>query len=224
MSTTTSAPTGLRNALSPRVNLLPDEIAEAVKLRETKTMIVAGLAVIAAGVGAVTYLAMNDVSSAEEAVAAAQATNVTLQADAAKYADVPKHYANLQIAQNQLTTAMSKEVRYSFLLNDLSLTIPSGVWLSQLSVTQPMDATNGVKGSWGTAGIATISFQGEATSLTNVSAWLDSLARGASYTDPYLSNAARSVTGEADSSFKFTSDVTVTSKALSNRYAAKAGS
>lgn len=224
MSTTQSAPPGLRAAQSPRVNLLPDEIAQAVRLRETKTMIVVGLAVVAAGVGAVTYLAMQDASGAQESVDTAQAANVQLQTEAAKYADVPAHYAKLQVAQNQLAVAMAPEVRYSYLLNDLSLTIPSGVWVHTVTIIQPVDGTTAVKGSWGTAGIATVAYQGEATSLTQVSAWLDALARTKAYTDPYVSNAARSTPGVAAASFKFSSDVTVTSKALSNRYAVKAGS
>jgi Tfp pilus assembly protein PilN len=226
MSTTQSAPTGLRAAQAPRVNLLPDEIARAIRLRETKTMIVVGLAAVAAGVGAVTYFAMQDAGNAQDALTTAQATNAQLQGEAAKYEDVPAHYAKLQMAQNQLATAMADEVRYSYLLNDLSLTIPTGVWVHQLSVTQPVGAAGGdsVKGSWGTEGIASIQFQGEATSLTQVSAWLDSLARARAYTDPYVSNAARKNPGDPSSSFTFSSDVTVTSKALSNRYAAKAGS
>ena len=41
-----------------------------------------------------------------------------------KYADVPKVYAAVDAAEAQLKLAMGHEIRYSFVLNDLSLTIP----------------------------------------------------------------------------------------------------
>ena len=47
----------------------------------------------------------------------------------AKYAEVPKVYAQVDAAEADLELAMGQEIRYSFVLNDLSLTIPSDVWL-----------------------------------------------------------------------------------------------
>ena len=43
---------------------------------------------------------------------------------------MPQVYAQVAAAQAQLTQAMGQEMRYSYVLNDLSLTIPSDVWLT----------------------------------------------------------------------------------------------
>jgi Tfp pilus assembly protein PilN len=222
MSTTTSTPTGLRAAALPKVNLLPSEISEGAKFRNLQLAL--GLVVLLAVgiVGLLTYLASGEVSDAQEQVDSAQAQTVTLQHQVTSYAAVPKLYAQVALADAQLTQAMGQEVRYSFVLRDLSLSIPSSIYLTTLNMTQPIDTPGSVSGAWGGTGVVGVSFHGSAGTLNDVAAWLDSLTKTKYYSDPYVTVAAR---GDAkkDSRFQFDSTVLITPQALTNRYAAKAG-
>lgn len=218
MSTTTA----VRTATLPRVNLLPPEISEEARFRSVRGILALTVIAAAGVVGGLYYLAANDASSAQEQLSAAQATQTSLQAEAAKYAEVPKVYAALTAAQTQLDQAMGQEVRYSYVLNDLSLTIPSKVWLTQMTVTQDVDGTGSVTGAWGSPAIGKITFTGVALSHNDVAAWLDALAKNATYTDPYFTNSSAGEPIGTTPVVDFNSEVSLTDKALSGRYTSKA--
>ena len=65
--------------------------------------------------------------------AEAQAEDAQLQADVATYAEVPQVLAEVDVAQANLVTAMTPEIRWSFYLNDLSLTIPRTTRLTSMT-------------------------------------------------------------------------------------------
>jgi Tfp pilus assembly protein PilN len=204
----------------PRVNLLPPEISEGAKFRTAQ--IVMGLALVASFVvvGALWYLASGDESAAQDQLASGQSTAVSLQGQVAKYAQVPVVYAQRATAKAQLDQALSQEIRYSYVMNDLSLTMPAGVWLTTASFTQPVDAPGSIKGAWGNPADGTVTLGGQAGSLPQVAGWLQALANQRSYTDPYLSSTQSSGTGASSTAgYTFSSTVSLSAKALSNRYA-----
>jgi Tfp pilus assembly protein PilN len=209
----------------PHVNLLPPEIAAEAKFRRTRMLLSLVVVGAVAVTGGLYVMASNQAASAADDLASAQATQSQLQAEAAKYADVPKVYAQVAAAQQDLTQAMGQEVRYSYVLNDLSLTLAgvNGVWLTNLAVSQAVDDPSSSKSALGNPSIGTITFTGDATKHTDVAAWLDGLAKTPYYTDPYFSS---SVVGQPIGTtpiVTFTSQVSLTEKALSNRYNPKAG-
>jgi Tfp pilus assembly protein PilN len=222
MSTTT--PTGVRTATLPRVNLLPTEIREGARLRNLQAVMALAVVLAMAVIGALAYLGSNDVSDAQDGLTAAQGRATALQTQVHQYDSVPQEYALVANADAQLQQAMSQEVRYSFILNDLSLRMPAGVWLTSLSVTQPVDAPNSLLGAWGNPQLAAVKASGTALSLNDVAGWLDSLARGGTYTDPWVGNASVSGASSSAGQWNFDSTVGLTAKALSNRYTQKAGS
>ena len=221
MSTTT--PTGVRTATLPRVNLLPTEIREGARFRNLQAAM--GLSVVLAlvVVGALAYLGSSDVNDAQGGLSAAQTLGTGLQTKVNTFANVPQQYALVAAADAQLQQALSQEVRYSFILNDLSLRIPAGVWLTSLTVNQSVDTPNAIPGAWGTPELATVKAAGTAINLSDVGGWLDSLARSGNYTDPWVGNATSSASPGATGQWTFDSTVGITSKALSNRYTQKAG-
>lgn len=220
MSTTTV----IRTQEFPRVNLLPGEIAEEQRFRSLRAVLALAVIGAVAGVGGLWYLAHSQISSAEEGLAAAQATNVSLQAEAAKYDEVPKVYAQVAAAQTALTQAMGHEVRYSFVLNDLSLTIPSDVALTNITVTQDVDGTAPPASALGNSGIGTMAVGGATVNHKHVASWLESLTKSGYYLDPYFSASTLDDTGTSDSkTVDFQSSVTITDKAYSNRYTTKSG-
>lgn len=220
MSTTTTA---VQTGTLPRVNLLPQEISESAKFRTAQ--IVMGLAVVGAVVvvGGLWYLASSDESAAQDQLATAQADGAQLQTQLTTYANVQPVYDQAVTAQAQLTQAMSQEVRYSFVLNDLSLGMPQGVWLTNVTISQPVDAPDSIKGAWGNPALGSVTMQGSASNLPQVAGWLQALAAQKSYTDPYLTTTQGVGTASASGNYSFTSSVGISDRALSHRYD-KAGS
>lgn len=215
------------NAL-PRVNLLPEEIAKAAQFRRVQALLGLVLAAVLGGLGLAFVVASGQVGSAQESLDAASATNASLKVEVTKYAQVPKTQAALAKGQQDLATAMSPEVRWSFYLNDLSLTIPSTVRLTTMTVVEPVptDASSGepLTSPLGTPGIAVITFEGKATSYDAVAAWLQTLMHQKGYTDPTVTEVTQDDTDNLSGDvFLFKSSVTVTADALSGRYTTTTG-
>ena len=158
------------------------------------------------------------VVSAESELASAQGTQAALQVEAAKYADVPKVYGQVAAAEEALNLAMGQEIRYSFVLNDLSLTIPSNVWLASITVTQNFDETAPISSALGTPAVASMSVTGRGYTQNNTAAWLDSLDESDYYADPYFSTSALGDPINDKEIVDFTSTVSITSEAYSLRY------
>ena len=218
MSTATATAAGVRLTQMPKVDLLPPEIAEEARFRTMRLALGLGVGASVLLVGFLWYSAHSSVAGAQQELASAQGQQAALQTQVAKYADVPKAYAEVDAAQTELTTAMGNEIRFSYVLNDISLTIPSKVWLTQVTIAQDVDGVAPPLGSWGDAGVARLGVQGVAFRYPDVAAWLQMLGKGKYYTDPYFSDAHAGEPIDGHPNVGFTSDVIVTPKAYSNRY------
>jgi Tfp pilus assembly protein PilN len=225
MSTTTA----VRTHALPRVNLLPPEIEE--RRRQQVVKVALGGAVVASmAVVAVLFLgAVSQEHSAKQALASSKSQNDALQRQAAQYADVPATYVAVASAKTQLGQAMGQEVRWSYFLNDLSLRMPTNVWLTKLSITQSVDGTpaGGSASGAGTAlftpGLGQITVEGNALVNNDVAAWLESLARQKGLNQVYFTDSKATKIGSTKT-VEFKSQGTITSDALSRRYITKAGS
>jgi Tfp pilus assembly protein PilN len=210
----------------PQVNLLPPEIEQERRFRRTQFVLGATVVASLGVVGVLFLAATSQVSSAQGDLADSKRQTTKLEARAAEYSQVPLVYAQVEAARAQLELAMGKEIRWSFYLNDLSLKIPSGVWLTTMTVTSneaagptPVAASTGYL----EAGVGAVTFDGEAMKHNDVAAWLDSLAKQKGYTQPYFTESTKELIGTR-AVVKFRSQVTVTDDALSKRYIQKAGS
>lgn len=228
MTTLTAAST----ATLPRVNLLPPEIEERRRFRKVQTGLGAGVVAALAAVGALTVLAAGQVGDAQDDLSATKAEGTRLQAQTNEYADVPKVVAQLEAAEAQLGLAMGKEIRWSYFLNDISLSVPGKVWLTSMTVAQDVDsaAADAVgnptvpgSGTYLEPGLGSVTFAGSGYAHNDVAAWLDALAKQKGLTQPYFTSSSKELIGD-ESSVKFTSQATITDEALSGRYSQKAGS
>jgi|tagenome__1003787_1003787.scaffolds.fasta_scaffold20726133_2 Tfp pilus assembly protein PilN len=218
MSTATATAAGVRLTQMPKVDLLPPEIAAEATFRRLRLGLGLGVAAAVGIVGLLWYSAHSQVASAQSELTAAQQTQTRLQVEVTKYADVPKTYAAVTAAEAQLTAAMGNEVRFSFILNDLSMTIPDKVWLHAATITQDVDGTSPPTGAWGNTGIATLNVDGFAYNYPDVAAWLQMLGKGKYYTDPYFSDAHQGELIGTHKNVAFNSSVVITDKAYSGRY------
>ena len=212
----------------PQVNLLPPEIAEKAVFRRVQLGL--GAAVVAAlGVVGLLYLsAASSATSAQGDLDTATSSGQSLQAQSAKYSEVTGVYARAAAAQTQLGTAMGDEVRYSQLLNDLSLSIPTNVWIKSLSYTSGAAPAAGAAATAATAvpgatpGIGTLNVTGVAFSHDDVAVWLESIGSQKTYVNPYFASSTEALIGTRKV-VNFTSTATVTAVARSGRYSTPTG-
>jgi Tfp pilus assembly protein PilN len=210
---------GSASTTLPRVNLLPPEIAEQKVFRKIQGGL-GGVVLVALGAVALAYMgASHGVTSAHSQLDQATAQSTTLKGQMAKYNDVTATYAAAAAAKAQLASAMGDEIRYSQLLNDLSLAIPGNVWLTSVSYSQaaPAAPVAGAVPALGTFTVAGVGF-----SHDDVATWLESIAGLKTYQNPYFSNSTETLLGTRKT-VTFGGTAGLTAAALSNRYTTSAG-
>jgi Tfp pilus assembly protein PilN len=243
-----SVPLAPPSAAFPRVNLIPDQIAEEARIHRAKLSLGAAALASVVAVGALYMLAAGEVSSAQDNLDAQNARGAALAAQAVTYAEVPTIRAQVQAAQMQQFAALGGEVRWSYILNDLALTIPTGASLTSFKssitgVPLPAAGATAAAGSGagvdqqlsalGRAGIGTIAYEGEARAYTDVAAFEDSVVKQRNLFDVFVDStglADQQSTGVADGTvavgipgYTFKGSATIGAKALSHRYDMKAG-
>jgi Tfp pilus assembly protein PilN len=225
VSTQTELTAGV--AAMPRVNLMPPEIAEADRFRRLQLAMGSAVVLAAVVVGGLYFHAKSGISSAQAEVDTAQSQQVALQAQLAKLASVKQTFAEVQAKQQLLQQAMGQEIRWSYMLNDLSLRMPNNVWLTAIQATENVGGTASTSSSAlpgsSTDTIGTIAFSGMGMKHDDVANWLDSLARERGLTDPTFQNSTETAIGQTGV-VQFTSTAQIGPKAYSNRYTPKAGS
>lgn len=211
----------------PRVNLIPPEIAETQRLRQVQRGMVGAVVLSALLVGGLYYHAKQGMSSAQSSLTTAQAQNAALETKYHALDYVQTDFTAAQAKQDMLDQAMSQEIRWSFILQDLTTRVPNNVWLTGMTATEttapgstappPTPAPGAVQG------IGTVTFSGVAFNHDDVANFLDSIARVKGFADPVFSNSTKNVIGTRGI-VTYGSSATVTQAALSNRYTPKAGS
>lgn len=209
-----------------RVNLLPAQVAMREKVRRAKRAAAVMLGVAVALDGGLWVLAQMEAGKAKDELSAAQAEGAQTNAQMAQYSQVPTVFAAAELAQASLNAAMGNEVKWAFLLNQLSFSTPPGVTLQTIDGTvggsQTGQGGQGAQQGEGSANpalptvssIGAMTFNGTADSYESVASWLDSLEKIKDYTYPFLTNA----TADDQGGVTFDSTAQLTDKALSGRY------
>ena len=115
----------------PHVNLIPASIALEGKLRTAKLSVVIAFVVSCAAVFGMYVMSQGQVTAAQEQLDAASARSAALTTQLQGFKDFQTASADVVDAQKQLDLAMGGEVRWSSLINDVSLTLPSGTSLTE---------------------------------------------------------------------------------------------
>jgi Tfp pilus assembly protein PilN len=227
VSTQTEQTAGV--AVMPRVNLMPPEIGDAERFRRLQLAMGGAVLLAAVIVGGLYMHAKSGISAAKAQVATAQAQNTALQAKVNSLATVKATFAAVQSKQALLQQAMGQEIRWSYVLNDLSLRLPSNVWLTGVQASETSVGPNAVVAPTSSlpgsavSDIGSMSFSGVGLRHDDVAAWLDSLAKERGFTQPTFSSSTETAIGSRGV-VGFASSAIIDSSALSNRYVQKAGS
>ena len=213
-------------AAMPRVNLMPPEIAEAARFRQLQLVMGGAVVISAVLVGGLYQHAKSGISDAQAQLTSAQAQQTSLQTKLTSLNSVSQTFASVHAKQALLQEAMGQEIRWSYMLNDLSFRIPSNVWVTTIQAsentpTAPGAAPPATSATDPTA-IGTVLFNGVAFNHDDVATWLDALAKERGYANPTFSSSTETRIGLRDV-VDYSTSVDVTAKALSNRYN-KAGS
>jgi Tfp pilus assembly protein PilN len=118
-----------------RVNLLPKEIEQGRRLRRTQVALAGGLILVVAAAAGVYALQVKDRQDAATDLAVVKAEGTKLQAEQEKYADVPRTIGAIDAAEAARQTALTNDVEWYRTMTNLSLTTPSNVWLTNLTLT-----------------------------------------------------------------------------------------
>jgi len=201
----------------PRVNLLPPEIGERVRIRRIQYGLGGG---VLAAVGVVALLFLGAAASVDEAsseLESATASSAALQAETAKYAEVKAVYARAAAAEAMLTSAMGEEILYSEFLYGLGLTIPDRAWLTNANFKQekPIDAGD-------ITAVGIVNFKGNGLEHNDVATWLDAVAKQDGLTFPYFTRSEVVLIGSR-AVVEFDSQALISADSLSGRYTKPAG-
>jgi Tfp pilus assembly protein PilN len=211
----------------PQVNLMPPEIAETERLHRLQRAMVGAVVVSAVLIGGLYWHTKQGVNSAQNQLTAAQAQHSSLQVKYNSLNDVQQVFTQVQAKQLLVQQAMGQEVRWSFVLNDLTTAVPNNVWLNGITAQEtalPGSTATPIVGADGTtSGIGNIVFTGIAFQHNDVANWLDSMARVKGFSDPSFTSSLKAAIGPRIVA-NFNSSVVLSAAALSNRYTPKAGS
>jgi len=203
----------------PQVNLLPPEVAAARNLIRIKAWL--GVALLmtvvlaAAGFGA----ALLDGNAAAAELKTAQRDGARLQADQAKYAEVPKVLGALADAKAARLVGMSTEVGWTGYLNAISATLPPNVSIDNFSVHggTPMVPAPAPATALQAPSLYTITFAARSMTIPDSAAWADALNAVPGFADAWVSSA--SVTAQGTTTYyQVAGSVQVNNVALANRF------
>lgn len=220
VSSTTS--TRVEWAPVPKVNLLPPEIVEGRQFARRQKVLAAAVLATVVAAGGVTYYFQTQVDAARDELALEQTRTSTLNAEKAKYDEVPRVLAQVEAAMAARETAMSTDVPWYKFMNDLALSTPASVWLDNITVSVPAGASGG-SGSAGDplapVGVGTINVTGAASTFPVVAAWLEGLDQVSGVEGTAISSATST---KDKPTVDFNSSGSITPEALSHRYDRKA--
>lgn len=201
-----------------RINLLPPELLARRKARQAwVTIAAAGLGLVVL-LGAIYGLQTARLASERSELEVQEEVNADLTRQAASLAQferVQQELANRQRLLQQLTAA---EVRWSALLADVSLVIPSNVWLTTLNgsvrdAAEETPATPGTPAAAGPTAIGEIQMGGVTFEHIDVARWLTRLAGVDAFLLPYISISQRTSLDDVDV-VTFNSSVDLTDESL----------
>lgn len=210
-----------------RINLLPPEILERQRTRRrTVAAVIVGVIVLAA-IGAFYFLQVARLGEVEEDIAAQEARNAALQAQITELADIAALEQEILGTRDLLNGLLADRILWSGVLGDISLVIPSQLWLEGLSGQVGTATAPGAEGTTtetaafteGQGIVGQISFTGQAFSHRVVALWLSRLEDVRGFVNPWLTSSTK-IGGEqtqvADL-VTFNSSVDLSEQALARR-------
>jgi Tfp pilus assembly protein PilN len=188
----------------------------------------AGLGVLVIIAGAATGLLWehqrSETNKARTAEQTAAEQTAVLQGRVNHLSYVSGVYGAVSTAKGLLVDALGQEILWSHYLTDLSLFVPSGVWLTSVDATETVGQTTSSSTSTSTSttppgttsALGSVTFTGVALTRDDVATWLQALAREKGFGGAFVTNITEAKIGTTVV-YDFNSSVNLTPKAISHR-------
>jgi len=209
-----------------RANLLPQDIIDKRRLRETKRVMAIGLAVLVVLLVAWYGFAMLQTRQAKSDLSSAQETTISLQHQQQQFGPLVAAQAQSAAIKSELTKLMVGDLQWKDLLATVRSNAKGGVVITGVSATMTSGAASapgnvtalglGVLNQSGKQQVGTLTIDGTAPDKNAVAAYIDSLAKVTGLASPFPA----SLTGQKGA-LTFSASVIITSDALGGRYATK---
>jgi type IV pilus assembly protein PilM len=219
-----------------RIDLLGTGGREAVDRSQLiKVGAIAG-AVLVVALAGLYVLKKNQVDDERDKLASQQAKNAQLQSKVSSLSDVAARQQQIETLASQTQALLASDVAWSSVLQAISRTIPSDVWLTTFqstvagasgtgSTTTPAPAAPAPGATPSTGGtIGTATFAGVGTDFDAVAAWIQRIGSDVpDFSDLWVpsasagSSGSSSTTGEVNTNVTFSSTANLTDKAQSDR-------
>jgi Tfp pilus assembly protein PilN len=182
-------------------------------------------------------LKKSQVDDERDKLAAAQATNAALQSKISALSDVAQRQTQVEALAQQTQALLVTDVSWSSVLQALSRTIPSDVWLTSFqgsvngtgtSTGTAAPGTTPAAPATGTSGsvIGVTNFAAVGTSFDAVASWIQRIQEVPTFSDLWVpsaskgsssSSSASTDTSASSENVTFSSTANLTDKAKSNR-------
>jgi Tfp pilus assembly protein PilN len=181
------------------VNLLPPELRRRHRARSRSRQVIAGVAAVILLLIVVWFFESSKLATAKSDLASQNARNTELQTKISslqRFADLQNQ---LNLKKELIADLETSEVQWSGVLHDLSMVMPSDVYLktfdAQISV-----GVGGWETEVGPTGlIGTLQMSGVALNFPNVALWIDRMAQVTGWTNPWVTTAAIDSGGDSTS-------------------------
>ncbi len=193
-----------------QINLLPSDIAERRRARQITVLLASGGLVLIAILALIFVVQAARLSGERGKLEAQERSNTRVERQIRNLQDFANDQAELRTKQQLLGQLTAGEVRWSLILNNISLAIPSDVWLTNFSGSvQASTTAPPVAG----APVGTVQVSGKTFTHLDVARWLTQLSRIDEFLFPYLSLSSKSTT-DTETLVDFNSSLQLTEKAL----------
>jgi Tfp pilus assembly protein PilN len=173
-----------------QVNLLPTDVRQRLKTRQLTVLVGMVSAIVVAGLLAFFVLQSHKVASANSELASAQSQNQQLQAKINSLSRFQQLADARDAQRTTVQTAKSGTVEFSGVMHDLSMVVPSTVYVN--SMTANLSLGDGASLQPNTGGvIGSIQFQGSASDHLAVALWLTRLAQVSGWDNSWITASTK---------------------------------
>ena len=205
----------------PQVNLLPPEVRAARGLKVVRRWLLAGLVLVAVLLAGGYFLSLTARAEAELERVEAQEETAALQAEQAKYAEVPALLAALDNGITARQVGMSTEVDWRPYVDAMTAVLPANVSIESIMMSgaTPVLLPAPAESPLFDQSVGQLTITGRAVALPDSVALIDALNSIPGFADAWVSASVRS---EVDGAlfYAVTASVRVLDSAYTNRFAA----
>jgi Tfp pilus assembly protein PilN len=186
-----------------QVNLLPPDVRQRQRTRQLTLAVLFGAAAVIALLLVLFVLQSSRLSSANQRLQAQEDTNRGLQTHIAGLAQFQQLKQQVSDEEALVSGLVQGQVLWSGVLQDVSMVIPSQMYLTQLSGS--LSQTPGPSGL-----IGSLSFNGVSADQPTIADWLTRLEQVKGWVNSWISTASKSASATGSVTVNFTGTVDLT--------------